>query len=123
MASSGNFAVFNPLSCQEGNGAQGTAADDLSNANTKFTITNDSSGMAVTIATPPSGGKWYCEFYLSGSVGNYAYVGYYPVAETPETKKQYTSANWKCTILTTLGQPTVRKVHTQPTSSLCQSLL
>ena len=89
MASSGNFAVFNPLSCQEGNGAQGTAADDLSNANTKFTITNDSSGMAVTIATPPSGGKWYCEFYLSGSVGNYAYVGYYPVAETPETKKQW----------------------------------
>ena len=35
------------------------------------------------------GGKWYCEFYLAGSVGNYAYVGYYPVIETPEVKKQW----------------------------------
>ena len=30
--------------------------------------------------------------------------------------------NWTCTILMTLGQPTVQKAHTQPTSSLCQSL-
>ncbi|BAQ85803.1 hypothetical protein [uncultured Mediterranean phage uvMED] len=89
MASSGNFCTFNPLSNQEGNGAIGSASDDLSNGNTKFNVTNASSGMATTIATPPSGGKWYCEFYLSGSVGNYAYVGYYPVAETPETKKQW----------------------------------
>ena len=89
MASSGNFCTFNPLSNQEGNGTIGSASDDLSNGNTKFNVTNGSSGMATTIATPPSGGKWYCEFYLSGSVGNYAYVGYYPVAETPETKKQW----------------------------------
>ena len=89
MSTNTNFATFNPLSCQEGNGAQGSAADDLSKGNTNFNVTNGSSGMCVTIATPPSGGKWYCEFYLAGSVGNYAYVGYYPAAETPEVKKQW----------------------------------
>ena len=89
MSSNTNFATFNPLSCQEGNGAQGTAADDLTDGNTNFNVTNGSSGMAITIATPATGGKWYCEFYLAGSVGNYAWVGYYPVQETPETKKQW----------------------------------
>ena len=89
MSTNTNFATFNPLSNQEGNGAIGSASDDLSNGNTKFNVTNGSSGMCVTIATPPSGGKWYCEFYLAGSVGNYAYVGYYPAAETPEVKKQW----------------------------------
>ena len=89
MSTNTNFANFNPLSCQEGNGAQGSAADDLSKGNTNLNVTNGCSGMCVTIATPPSGGKWYCEFYLAGSVGNYAYVGYYPAAETPEVKKQW----------------------------------
>ena len=97
MASSGNFCTFNPLSNQEGNGTIGSASDDLSNGNTKFNVTNGSSGMAVTIATPPSG-KWYCEFYLAGSVGNYAYVSYYPARlETPEVKKQWpqsTNTSW-----------------------------
>ena len=89
MSSNTNFATFNPLSNQEGNGAIGSAQDDLSNGNTKFSVTNGSSGMAITIATPATGGKWYCEFYLAGSVGNYAWVGYYPVEETPEMKKQW----------------------------------
>ena len=89
MTANTNFATFNPLSNQEGNGAIGSASDDLSRGNTKFNVTNGSSGMAVTIATPPSGGKWYCEFYISGSVGNYAWVGYYPVKETPEVKEQW----------------------------------
>ena len=31
--------------------------------------------------------------------------------------------NWTCTVLMTLGQPTIRKAHTQPISSSCQSLL
>ena len=89
MSSNATFSTFNPLSNQEGNGAIGSASDDLSNGNTKFNVTNGSSGMATTIATPPSGGKWYCEFYISGSVGNYAWVGYYPVKETPEVKEQW----------------------------------
>jgi hypothetical protein len=89
MSSNATFSTFNPLSNQEGNGAIGSASDDLSNGNTKFNVTNGSSGMATTIATPSSGGKWYCEFYLSGSVGNYAWVGYYPIKETPEVKEQW----------------------------------
>ena len=89
MSSNTNFATFNPLSSQAGNGAIGSAYNDLDKSNTEFYVSNDSSGMAINIATPSSGGKWYCEFYLSGSVGNYAWVGYYPIRETPEVKEQW----------------------------------
>ena len=89
MSSNANFATFNPLSNQAGNGAIGSAYADLDKANTEFYVSNGSSGMCINIATPSSGGKWYCEFYLSGSVGNYAWVGYYPVKETPEVKEQW----------------------------------
>ena len=89
MSSNTNFATFNQLSNQEGNGAIGSAYDDLDKANTEFYVSNGSSGMCINIATPSSGGKWYCEFYLSGSVGNYAWVGYYPIKETPEVKEQW----------------------------------
>ena len=93
MSSNTNFATFNQLSNQAGNGALGSAYSDLDKSNTEFYVSNGSSGMATTIATPSSGGKWYCEFYLSGSVGNYAWVGYYPIAETPEVKKQWSPSN------------------------------
>ena len=89
MSSNANFATFNPLSNQAGNGAIGSAYADLDKANTEFYVSNGSSGMCINIATPSSGGKWYCEFYLSGSVGNYAWVGYYPIKETPEVKEQW----------------------------------
>ena len=89
MSSNTNFATFNPSSSQAGNGAIGSAYNDLDKGNTEFYVSNGSSGMAINIATPSSGGKWYCEFYLSGSVGNYAYVGYYPIRETPEVKEQW----------------------------------
>jgi hypothetical protein len=89
MSSNTNFATFNQLSNQEGNGAIGSAYSDLDKSNTEFYVSDGSSGMCINIATPSSGGKWYCEFYLSGSVGNYAWVGYYPVKETPEVKEQW----------------------------------
>ena len=53
MSSSGNFATINPLSCQDGNLHSLVTAQHLSNTNTKFNVTNGSSG-TYTIATPPS---------------------------------------------------------------------
>ena len=96
MTKNANFPVFTQLDTTSNQGVGGDEGN-LSQGGRTATPGNGSTGFNTTIATPTTG-KWYCEFYCGGSsIGNYAYVGYYQVAETGIMKKQWpesTNTTW-----------------------------
>ena len=89
MTKNANFPVFTQLDTTQNQGVGGDE-DQISQGGRTFTPGHNSTGTRTTLTTPSTGGKWYCEFYCGGtSIGNYAYVGYFPVAETGIMKKQW----------------------------------